>query len=362
MTASLNSLYATSLGKIPDGKAKSDGMVVGAAAAALMLIDRLDDGRTGTRTFPVGTKPGEWRPVPPASTNVFSWVGEVRPFSLRGPDQFRTDKPPALKSRQYTREFEEVKALGAKTNSTRDPDQEALSNWIVLNPFGPVNQAFRDLSTSHGLSTAEQARLFAMTSLSSADAFIGCWYNKHLYNFWRPQTAIQEAATDGNPNTVPHRSALGVEVPDARVPRHALRLQLLRRLDDERRRGVLWDGPGCIRHHECLGHAKLYPLQRLRPRRDRRSHPHRLPLPERRRAGRLARRARSPSGWPGTSSNATTADRPSIRPPARFGGRGSFNSLPGPCRLLLALPDGHRGTGRARRSSRRPRSVAIAPA
>ena len=40
-----------------------------------------------------------------------------------------------------------------------------------------------------------------MTSLSAADALIGCWNNKDFYEFWRPQTAIQQAATDGNPKT-----------------------------------------------------------------------------------------------------------------------------------------------------------------
>ena len=201
VTASLDGLYATSLGKIEDGKAKSDGIIVGAAAAAVMLADRLDDGRNGTRTFDVGTDPGDWRPVPPLSNNVFSWVGEVRPFSLRSPDQIRIAPPPRLKSRQYARELNEVKALGAQTNSTRTPDQQALANWIVVNPFGPVNQTFRGLATSHDLSTAEQARLFAMTSLSSADAMISCFNNKDFYEFWRPQTAIQEAATDGNRRT-----------------------------------------------------------------------------------------------------------------------------------------------------------------
>ena len=199
--ASLDGLYATSLGKIPDGKAKSDGIVVGAAAAAVMLADRLDDGRNGTRMFDVGTDPGEWRPVPPLSNNVFSWIGQVRPFSLKRPNQIRIPAPPPLKSKRYAREFNEVKALGAKTNSTRNPDQEALANWIVVNPFGPVNTTFRGLATSHGLSTAEQARLFAMTSLSAADSLISCWNNKDFYEFWRPQTAIQEAATDGNRKT-----------------------------------------------------------------------------------------------------------------------------------------------------------------
>ena len=264
VTASLDALYATSLGKIPDGKAKSDGIVVGAAAAAVMLADRLDDGRNGTRTFDVGTEPGEWRPVPPLSNNVFSWIGEVRPFSLKSPDQIRIPAPPPLKSKRYTREFNEVKALGAKTGSTRNPDQEALANWIVVNPFGPVNTTFRDLATSHGLSTAEQARLFAMTSLSAADSLISCWNNKDFYEFWRPQTAIQEAATDGNPKTAADPE-LDVAVPDAGLPRLAVRLQLLRGGNDERWQGVLRNRQGRVRHHERERHAELHPVHGLRP-------------------------------------------------------------------------------------------------
>ena len=41
-----------------------------------------------------------------------------------------------------------------------------------------------------------------MTSLSSADALIDCFNNKNRYVSWRPQTAIQLAADDGNPDTV----------------------------------------------------------------------------------------------------------------------------------------------------------------
>ena len=68
VTASLDALYATSLGEIVDGKGKSDGIVVGAAAAAVLLADRLDDGRSGARTFDVGTDPGEWRPYRRSAT------------------------------------------------------------------------------------------------------------------------------------------------------------------------------------------------------------------------------------------------------------------------------------------------------
>ena len=37
--------------------------------------------------------------------------------------------------------------------------------------------------------------------MSSADALISCFNNKDHWSFWRPQTAIREAATDGNPAT-----------------------------------------------------------------------------------------------------------------------------------------------------------------
>src|SRR6185295_17144350 len=46
--ANLDTLYAASLGLIPDGQPKSDGIVIGTAAAAVMLADRLGDGRSGT--------------------------------------------------------------------------------------------------------------------------------------------------------------------------------------------------------------------------------------------------------------------------------------------------------------------------
>ena len=64
-----------------------------------------------------------------------------------------------------------------------------------------MNKGFRDIATVKGLTTAQQARFFAMTSMSSADALIACFNDKYAWNFWRPQTAIINAANDGNPAT-----------------------------------------------------------------------------------------------------------------------------------------------------------------
>jgi hypothetical protein len=40
-----------------------------------------------------------------------------------------------------------------------------------------------------------------MTDLAAADGAIGCWNDKAHRSFWRPITAIREAAGDGNPAT-----------------------------------------------------------------------------------------------------------------------------------------------------------------
>lgn len=199
--ASVDSLYATSLSKIRNGRAKERGIAVGHAAAAAMLAERVGDGRFGTYTFRVGTLPGEWRPVPPQNANSFAWVSLVKPFTLRRADQYRIGAPFPLSSADYAREFNEVKRVGG-TTSTRTPAQATIASWASVNPFPMINRGLRDIAKKRHLSTSQQARLFVMTSMSTADSLIACWENKDRWNFWRPQTAIQLADTDGNPATV----------------------------------------------------------------------------------------------------------------------------------------------------------------
>ena len=45
------------------------------------------------------------------------------------------------------------------------------------------------------------ARLFALLNMSLADGYIASFSVKYSDPFWRPVTAIREAATDGNPAT-----------------------------------------------------------------------------------------------------------------------------------------------------------------
>jgi hypothetical protein len=201
VTTSLDGLLAASLARIPDGTAKDAGIDVGEAAAAAMLEERTGDGRFGTYVFPSGDQPGEWRPVAPQNANAFGWIVFVDPFTLDSADQYRIGAPFALSSAAYAAEFNEVKSVGG-TTSTRTPTQAQLATFASSNPFAMVNSGLRSIALAKRLSTSQQARLFVMTSMSTADALIACWENKDHWSFWRPQTAIQQAAHDGNPATV----------------------------------------------------------------------------------------------------------------------------------------------------------------
>jgi hypothetical protein len=199
--ARLDAEYASSLAEIPAGQAKAKGIAVGAAAAAAMLANRQGDGRFGAPGFPVPATPGpgEWRPMPVNDPN--GWVRSVRPFTLPNPEYFHTSGPSALTSGQYTTEFNEVKALGRATGSTRTDAQTLLAQWSAAHPLPMLYGAMRQVSASKGLTITEQARFHAMTSMSGADSLINCWAEKAHWNFWRPTTAIQLADTDGNPAT-----------------------------------------------------------------------------------------------------------------------------------------------------------------
>jgi hypothetical protein len=200
--AQLGMLYQASLDAIDDGRAKDGGIRVGEASAAAMLAARANDGRFGPFRFPVGTAPGEWRPVLPAFVNdPNAWVAQVTPFLIESADQFRSQGPHALTSRQYAKEFAEVKAIGSLTSTTRSADQTDAAQFWAENAIGMWNRIARQLSTDRHLGNVDNARLFARLNLTGADAAIACWDDKAHWGFWRPITAIREADTDGNPAT-----------------------------------------------------------------------------------------------------------------------------------------------------------------
>jgi PAP2 superfamily len=169
--------------------------------AAAMLDARANDDRFGPPPDLYPPAPGIWRPTPPNfAYDPAAWVGNVLPFIVPSAEMLRTDGPNALTSAAYAEDFNEIKELGALKSTKRTADQTAAA--IFWQDSGPAiwNRVYRSLATSGGLDVVDSARLFAMTNLA-ADGSIGCWNDKAYWSFWRPITAIREAANDGNPAT-----------------------------------------------------------------------------------------------------------------------------------------------------------------
>ncbi len=187
------------------------GVAVGATAAAGIIALRANDGRNppGQVPFFGGSTPGMWRPTdsfqsgPPApfSPMLAPWVENVTPFALKSGDQYRAAPPPRLNSHEYTAAYNEVKAMGARFNSSRTTEQTNLALFWAANYPALWNRAVRDLAASENLSIGDNARLSALVNISMADAAITAWDSKVTYPSWRPLTAIRLGNDDTNPDT-----------------------------------------------------------------------------------------------------------------------------------------------------------------
>jgi PAP2 superfamily len=203
--AGLDSAYAATLAAIPDGPIEQGGVAAGEAAAAAMLASRQNDGFLAPFTPVIGTDPGDWRPSGWPATPAFDpdgWVGNLKPFLIESPSEFRTEGPHPVTSGAYAREFNEVKELGALNSSTRTVDQTAAAVFWQFAPIALWSPLMRNLADRYDLDTADQARLYGSVNMVGADAATACWHDKYHWQFWRPRAAIREAATDGNRKTV----------------------------------------------------------------------------------------------------------------------------------------------------------------
>jgi hypothetical protein len=202
----LQPIYDAYIASLPDNPpgSRAAGITIGAATARAMLTARQNDGRFGSPPNLYLPAPGIWRPTPPNFANdPAPWVGNVRPFIVPNIEMLRTDGPNALTSAEYAEDFNEVKELGSLTSITRTPDQTDAAIFWQDHAQAMWHRIFRAIAASQNLNIVDSARLFAMETLAAADASIGCWNDKYYWQFWRPITAIREAATDGNPATEP---------------------------------------------------------------------------------------------------------------------------------------------------------------
>lgn len=188
------------------GPAIDAAQQVGQAAARAILAKRAQDGSKNTEPYVEGTKPGAYRFTPPFDFAAAPHWRNVTPFALSSASQFRTAAPPALTSDAYRRDFDEVKRVGGKTSAQRSKDETSYAAfWYEFSDIG-WNRVARVVSGRVKQDLWDRARTFALLNIAMADAYIAGWDSKFHHNAWRPVTAIQLAAQDGNPKTTPDAS------------------------------------------------------------------------------------------------------------------------------------------------------------
>jgi hypothetical protein len=212
-----------SLAQIPDGEDKTEGIRIGLAVASRILALRNNDGSNAQAIpYAFGNAPGDYQSTPPnfPKQPQFTHWSRVTPFALGRANQFRPEPPPALTSDKYADAFNQVQSLGIADSTTAGAD-EALTgrfwNGAIQNYWNEIAQT---ASVAHNLTTAQNARLFALLNLSFADSVIAFYDAKYTYNFWRPVTAIRAGDT-GNPDTVADQAWLpevGKTTPDPSYP------------------------------------------------------------------------------------------------------------------------------------------------
>jgi hypothetical protein len=199
--AALEADYAASLAAIPDGAAKDAGVAVGQESAAAIIALRQDDGVEANIGFVMpAPAPGVWQ-LPAGAAPQTPWLSQLRPFTLRSPDQFRPGPPPNLVSRTWAANYNEVKKYGGSGSLDRTAEQTDVARFWTMHPAAQYNATFQQVVRTRGLDAVQAARLLAMGNLIGADSLIACFDAKYHYLFWRPQFAIPQGDTDGNPKT-----------------------------------------------------------------------------------------------------------------------------------------------------------------
>jgi PAP2 superfamily len=179
------------------------GVAYGRSAAAAILNVRANDHSAQAAyayDAPGAGNPGVWVRLNNAPALLPGW-GEVTPFVLRSGSQFRPDAPPALDSKKYTKDYNEIKELGVLNSSVRTDEQAQIALFWRASPTAIWNPVLSQVLETRNLDLSSTARAFALLYLAASDASVACWDAKYFYNFWRPFSAIRSGDSDGNDST-----------------------------------------------------------------------------------------------------------------------------------------------------------------
>jgi PAP2 superfamily len=200
--ALVEAAYSRALAAVSDGPAKTAGIVIGQRSAVANMTRRQEDGfaKATQPDYMPRQGPGEYQFTPPFNFAAQPGWGRVTPFIIEL-GEHAVEGPQSLSSIQYARDLAYVRAIGEIDSTTRTAEQSEIAQfWYEDSPLG-WNRIANTAVRQQGLDPWSAARAFALINFAMADGFIAGFEAKYRFRFWRPETAIRDAATDGNPIT-----------------------------------------------------------------------------------------------------------------------------------------------------------------
>ena len=218
----IEAAYQAAVAALGDASTRERHAAAGERAAQRVLAQRAGEMPRTPDIYRPTTTPGTY--VPTALPAVTQWP-QRKPWLLDRADQFRPGAPPALTSERWKRDYDEIKALGARDSRTRSAEQTAIGRfWDYSLPdiyYGVVRSVVQATGQPSGQpsgqtpgqpaaqttaqlgarSLLDNARLFATVAQAMDDAAVAVFDAKYAYNYWRPITAIRNGDLDGHDGT-----------------------------------------------------------------------------------------------------------------------------------------------------------------
>lgn len=196
--AAIDAAFQAAVAAMPDDALRAQQLAVGERAAQRVLAERAGEMPRAADIYRPHTTPGVYVPtVVPAATQ---WP-QRRPWLLESAHQFRPVAPPALTSERWARDYNEIKALGARDSRQRSAEQTEIGRFWDYSLPAVYHGVVRSVALQPGRELLANARLFAVVAQAMDDALIAVMDAKYTYNLWRPVTAIRNGDADGHDGT-----------------------------------------------------------------------------------------------------------------------------------------------------------------
>ena len=169
------------LESIPDGAAKADGIKLGEAVAAKVLDVRANDGSNAPDAYRPRTTPGVYVPTP---ITISSMWPDMKPFAMAKGSQFRPKPPIALESKEWARDYNELKDYGGQNSVKRTAEQTETARFWLVGPPVAYHPFVRKLVIAKQMNVVDSARFMALVAVGITDSIIAVLDAKYHYNFW----------------------------------------------------------------------------------------------------------------------------------------------------------------------------------